>query len=236
MSNLNGFVKLHRKMIEWGWYSDCVVKDVFLHILIVATFKPAQYRGYDLVPGQAIIGLSKLSKELGFSIQQVRTALKKLESTGEISLFSTNKFTIATVENWAFYQCEDKENNKRATNGQQTNNKRATNQQQHLKNVKNVKNINKYIMPAMGEFENVRLTEEELEKLKEQFPYDWQDRIERLSGYIASKGKRYKSHYATILSWARKDKKDAEARNSSNKESCRTVEKDYSAAGSGFRT
>ena len=83
MSNLNGFVKLHRKMIEWGWYSDCVVKDVFLHILIVATFKPAQYRGYDLVPGQAIIGLNKLSKELGFSIQQVRTALKKLEISRE---------------------------------------------------------------------------------------------------------------------------------------------------------
>jgi DNA-binding transcriptional MerR regulator len=132
MSNLNGFVKLHRKMIEWGWYSDCVVKDVFLHILMVATFKPAQYRGYDLVPGQAIIGLSRLSKELGFSIQQVRTALKKLESTGEISLFSTNKFTIATVENWEFYQCED-----------ETNNKRATNEQQHLKNVKNVKNVKK---------------------------------------------------------------------------------------------
>nr|DAE29740.1 MAG TPA: replisome organizer [virus sp. ctyMK1] len=143
MSNLNGFVKLHRKMIEWGWYSDCVVKDVFLHILMVATFKPAQYRGYDLVPGQAIIGLSRLSKELGFSIQQVRTALKKLESTGEISLFSTNKFTIATVENWEFYQCEDETNNKRATNEQQTNNKRATNEQQHLKNVKNVKNVKK---------------------------------------------------------------------------------------------
>ena len=236
MSNLNGFVKLHRKMIEWGWYSDSVVKDVFLHILIVATFKPTQYRGYDLVPGQAIIGLSKLSKELGFSIQQVRTALKKLESTGEISLFPTNKFTIATVENWTFYQCDDDDDNKPATNQQQTDNKPATNEQQHLKNVKNVKNINKYIMPAMGEFENVLLSEEELEKLKERFPYDWQDRVERLSGYIASKGKRYKSHYATILSWARKDTKDAETGNISNKEPCRTVEKDYSADGSGFRT
>ena len=235
MLNLNGFVKLHRKMIEWGWYSDCVVKDVFLHILMVATFKPTQYRGYDLVPGQAIIGLSKLSRELGFSIQQVRTALKKLESTGEISLFSTNKFTIATIENWTFYQCDEEDDNKRATNEQQTDNKRATNEQQHLKNVKNVKNINKYIMPALGEFENVLLSEEELEKLKERFPYDWQDRVERLSGYIASKGKRYKSHYATILSWARKGK-NAETGNISSKEPCRTVEKDYSADGSGFRT
>lgn len=56
----------------------------------------------------------------------------------------------------------------------------------------------------------MRLTEEELEKLKERFPYDYQDRIERLSEYVASKGKRYKSHYATICSWARKESKGKE--------------------------
>ena len=50
MTALNGFVKLHRKMIEWGWYSDCVVKDVFLHILMVAAFKPGQYRGHEIQP------------------------------------------------------------------------------------------------------------------------------------------------------------------------------------------
>lgn len=56
-----------------------------------------------------------------------------------------------------------------------------------------------------GEFKNVKLSEEELEKLKVRFPYDWQERIERLSSYMSSKGKRYKSHYATILNWARKE-------------------------------
>ena len=209
MTALNGFVKLHRKMIEWGWYSDCVVKDVFLHILMVAAFKPGQYRGHDIQPGQAIIGRKKMAEELGFSEQQVRTALKKLESTGEISLFSTNKFTIATVENWAFYQGDESEGNQQVTNNQPTNNQQVTNNQPHLKNVKNVKNVKKekniYIRPALGEFENVLITEEELEKLKERFPYDWEDRVERLSEYIQSKGKRYKSHYATILAWARKD-------------------------------
>ena len=148
MGNLNGFVKLHRKMIEWGWYSDCVVKDVFIHILMVATFKPTKYLGHDLNPGQAVIGRKKLAKELGFTEQQVRTALKKLESTGEISLFSTNKFTIATVENWEFYQGGDDEDNQQSTNNQPTNNQQITNNQPHLKNVKkdkNVKNVKKDI-------------------------------------------------------------------------------------------
>lgn len=206
MTALNGFVKLHRKMIEWGWYSDCVVKDVFLHILMVAAYKPGQYRGYDIQPGQAIIGRKKMAGELGFSEQQVRTALKKLESTGEISIFSTNKFSIITVENWGFYQGDEKESNQQSTNNQPTNNQQITNNQPHLKNVKNVKKEkNIYIRPALGEFENVLITEEELEKLKERFPYDWEDKIERLSEYMSSKGKRYKSHYATILTWAKKD-------------------------------
>lgn len=55
-----------------------------------------------------------------------------------------------------------------------------------------------------GEYKNVLLTDDELEKLKETF-FDWEERIERLSGYIASTGKKYKSHYATIRNWSKKD-------------------------------
>lgn len=59
-----------------------------------------------------------------------------------------------------------------------------------------------------GEFSNVLLTEQEFEKLKEKFPHDYLQRIERVSGYVASTGKSYKSHYATIISWARKDEQN----------------------------
>ena len=55
-----------------------------------------------------------------------------------------------------------------------------------------------------GEYKNVLLSDEELEKLKAEYP-DYKDRIERLSSYVASTGKSYKSHYATIRNWARKD-------------------------------
>lgn len=55
-----------------------------------------------------------------------------------------------------------------------------------------------------GEYRNVLLTDEELEKLKDEY-FDWEERIERLSSYVASTGKSYKSHYATIRNWARKD-------------------------------
>ena len=56
-----------------------------------------------------------------------------------------------------------------------------------------------------GEYNNVLLSDDDLEKLKAEFT-DWAERIERLSEYIESKGAKYKSHLATIRSWARKDK------------------------------
>ena len=57
-----------------------------------------------------------------------------------------------------------------------------------------------------GEYQNVLLTDEDLEKLKKEF-LDWSDRIERLSAYMASTGKSYKNHLATIRNWARRDSK-----------------------------
>ena len=55
-----------------------------------------------------------------------------------------------------------------------------------------------------GEYNNVLLSDDDLEKLKAEFT-DWEERIERLSEYIESKGAKYKSHLATIRSWARKE-------------------------------
>lgn len=67
-----------------------------------------------------------------------------------------------------------------------------------------------------GAYQNVLLTDEELEKLKAEFPADWQERLERLSEYIASSGKHYKNHLATLRSWARRDKPKTAAYSHSN--------------------
>ena len=56
-----------------------------------------------------------------------------------------------------------------------------------------------------GLYRNVLLSDAEYQSLKEQFPGDYSARIDRLSEYMASCGKNYKNHLATIRSWARKD-------------------------------
>ena len=81
------------------------------------------------------------------------------------------------------------------------------NRDTYIDNYKDI-NISKPEKPAKkkyGEYGNVLLTDEELDKLKASYPTDWQERIDRLSEYIASKGASYKSHYATINAWARRE-------------------------------
>lgn len=73
-----------------------------------------------------------------------------------------------------------------------------------------------------GEYNNVLLTDEELTKLKEKIP-NWQDFIERLSGYIASTGKRYKSHYVTMLNWYRRDGQRQQAQQPQQKQETRVM-------------
>lgn len=72
------------------------------------------------------------------------------------------------------------------------------------------KKADKPVKHRHGEYQNVLLTEDELTSLQAEYP-DWQARIDNLSRYIASKGAKYKSHYATIRNWARKDAEDARA-------------------------
>ncbi len=70
----------------------------------------------------------------------------------------------------------------------------------------NITKLNNNIKHKHGEYNNVLLSDEELEKLKQEFPNDYEERIERVSSYCASTGKSYKNYLATIRNWARKEK------------------------------
>ena len=116
MQELNGFILLHRKLKQWGWYKDSVVKDLFLHLLLSASFKDFEWMGRQLKAGQLITGRKRLAEELDFTERQIRTALDKLKSTGEVTIETTNKYTIITVVNWEDYQGLDKIATSKTTN------------------------------------------------------------------------------------------------------------------------
>lgn len=72
----------------------------------------------------------------------------------------------------------------------------------------------KAIRHKYGEYQNVLLTDEDYAKLKAEFPTEYETLIERLSAYMASTGRAYKNHLATMRNWARRDLEKGVARSS----------------------
>lgn len=204
----DGYIKLHRKFLEWEWHSCPNDVALFLHLLINANWKDTRYKGIDVPRGSLVTGRKILSEEVGLTEQQVRTSLEHLKSTSSITIKTYSKFSIISINNYDKYQLDNQQVNQQVTSNQPASNQQVTTSKEY-KNIKNKKeNISKDISKkkAYGQFENVYLTDDEYQKLKERFK-DYDDKIENLSGYLASKGDKYKSHYATILNWARKDDK-----------------------------
>lgn len=135
MDNLNGFIKIHRKLLTWEWYTDINVRVLFFHCLLKANHKSERWQGIEIKAGQFVTSYGHLAKECGLSTQQTRTAIDKLKLTGEITSQTTSRYSIITIRNWYLYQTNNKQNNKQITNEQQTNNNK-----QEIKEEK--KNIN----------------------------------------------------------------------------------------------
>lgn len=215
MQVLNGFVKIHRKLLQWGWYQDNVVKGVFLHLLLTASFQDCQWMGRTIKKGQVVTSYNSLAQDLGFGVRQIRTAINKLKSTGEITSEATNKYTIITVVNWDEYQCLEKSETNEETNtetfNRQASDIQETFNRQHRKNVKNVKNVKKCVgdnptthtqAQKISFAEFVTMTNAEYKALIEKFgETDTKRMIEILDNHKGANGKVYDSDYRAILSW-----------------------------------
>ena len=104
MNNENGFIVLHRKMLEWEWYSDPKTVTVWLYLLLKANWKPNRWRGIEIGRGQTLETYPKIAKATGLSVQSVRTALFHLKSTGEITTESTGYGTLISITQYSKYQ------------------------------------------------------------------------------------------------------------------------------------
>ena len=142
-----GWIKLHRRMLNWEWFDCPNTLSVFLYVLLSANHKPGKWRGIVVLGGQCITSVNKIAVGTGLTIQEVRTALKHLEKTGELTVLATNKYTLINVIKWALYQSEyeaankqtNKQTNKQAN--KQTN-KQANNKQEDKKYKENKEDDN----------------------------------------------------------------------------------------------
>lgn len=109
------FIKIDRKILKWEWWSDINTFRLFMYMLISAYWKDGNYKGKIIERGSFPSSISELSKETNLSVMEIRTSLKHLQLTGEITSKATNKFTIFTVVNYNLYQTDNKQDNKQIT-------------------------------------------------------------------------------------------------------------------------
>ena len=170
MIPLGNFIKIERKILKWEWWSDINTFRLFFYMLVSAYWKDGNYKGVEIKRGSFPSSISELSRETNLSTMEIRTALKHLQSTGEVTTNQqatnkqdntnltsnltskkTNKFTVFTVVNYDLYQSDNKQDNTNLTSNL-TENQQASNTQLNkqitgsiLKEYKNDKNVNKKI-------------------------------------------------------------------------------------------
>lgn len=138
-----------------------------------------------------------------YSKDQVVKALRRLRDSTMIATTKTTRGLIVTICNYDFYQ--DPKNYEDTNDGTTKAPRRRYGSTTINKNVR----MEEGKKTTYGELANVTLSEEEYDKLKIRFNSAVEEKIKDLSLYLASTGKKYKSHYATILAWDRKNNKQS---------------------------
>lgn len=103
----NGWIKFYRKITNWEWYKDSNTFHLFGHLLLTSNYEEKEWKGMKIKPGQKITGRKKLAEETGLSEQKIRTSLRRLQSTSNITIKSTNRYTLITICNYSSFQSLD---------------------------------------------------------------------------------------------------------------------------------
>lgn len=172
MTNQQGWIKLHRQILEWEWYSDNNCFRLFLHLILKANHKEKRFKGIELKVGSIVTSRDLLARETGLSSQQIRTALTKLISTNEITSVTSSQGTIIQIVSYEKYQIATNE----ITNEQPTNNQRVTTNNNVNKEKKeiNIPELPEFLAFAIQECSNIN-QEDVKHKYKSWVLNEWKD-------------------------------------------------------------
>lgn len=204
---MQGYIKIHRKFMWWGWYQNSQAVHLFMHLLLEANHADAQWQGHEVKRGQLITSIGHISIATGISQQSVRTLLKKFENTREILTKSTNKFTLVTICKYDDYQSNEAQHqqttNKQLTNEQQTTNKQLTTNKKNKEELRRKEEENIY-----RGFCHLKITTAEFDKL---IGEGWEaeqvnEILDEIQNY--AENKKYVSLYLTARKWLAKKPKN----------------------------
>ena len=98
------WIKIFRELLQWEWFQKPEMVQLFIYLLLKANCEDKQWQGMVIKRGQLVTSNSFIRNDLKLSEQTVRTCMKRLISTGEITYKSTNRFVVITICNYDKYQ------------------------------------------------------------------------------------------------------------------------------------
>lgn len=98
------YIKLFRDILNWEWWHDINTCRVFIFLLLKANWKDSTWKGVEVKRGSYISSLDKLAVDTDLTRDEVRTAIKHLIKTKEITTQTTRKYTVFSVVNYDMYQ------------------------------------------------------------------------------------------------------------------------------------
>ena len=209
-----GYIRLHRQILKWEWWSNPNTFRLFLYLLLKANYCDLRFEGKVIHRGQLITSLPKLSKETGLSIQQVRSSLLKLISTGEITDNSTRHYRIITISKYDEYQLDNRQDNRQPTDNQQTDNRQVTVSKEIKKDNKeknNNKPLKRFVPPTLEEIEEY-CWERQNHVSPSQF-FDYYESVGWMIGNGGGKGKPMKDWKAAIRRWEKDERTERDYQN-----------------------
>jgi len=139
----NTFIQLSRKILTWEWYQNSNVLRVFIHCLLKANHQDNKWQGKVIRRGSLATSYDNIGESLKLSKQEVRTAIKKLKSTGEIVTNVTPKYLLVSIVKYDDYQYSSNKTNTQLTLKQHSTNTQVTpNNNDNNDNNDNIININ----------------------------------------------------------------------------------------------
>ena len=132
MAEQEGYVKLNRNILHWKWVTSCTTGWLFIILLLKANYKEMEFKGVKIHPGQLVTSYQTLCESTGLTLQQCRTAINRLKSTGEITTKPYHNFQVITIVNYKKYQ----DATGKSTSKQQASNRQTTSKQQQEKEYK----------------------------------------------------------------------------------------------------
>jgi len=179
----NGWVKIHRKIMDKGYYKHSAYVHLWLHLLLLANHKEAEFMWNGKIEktksGQFITGRINMSQDTGIPQSTIEDILKVFENDGQIRQQKTTKFRLITILNWSSYQQSD---NKATTEQQQSDTNKNNNNNKKILGGEDTKEFNRILSLFNGVnpmFENLFGNTTERKALKDLIDKFGKDKIEK---------------------------------------------------------